>query len=515
MDIKTRIHNHIRAGFGILALNTSEEIRTTTVLEEISRDNKHGRNLFKFSITKGLYSFSDGKFNEDLRDPVDFINWIGSYGKANKEPAIFMFLDPELDDPVLLRTLKDKIQIFQSGYTLVMVSKHLDIPSSISHLITPIDFPLPSHEDLSKVAGDIAESVGMNLENGELHTAALAASGLTTDEASNIMSLSIIEHKADKGEIRIDPKRVADRKAESLSSREFLQVYDKIEGLESVGGLENLKEWLQIRKKIFSQKARKFGIPHPKGLLMIGVPGCGKSLIAKVVPSILEVPLIRLDIGAIMGSLVGESEKNVREAIRIAEAMAPCVLWLDELDKQLGTSNSGGDHEVTRRVMASLLTWMQEKTAPVFVVATANNIQAIAVKFPEMLRKGRWDEIFFVDLPDADERKEIFRIHIQKAREDHSGRDANDFDLEKLVRSSDNMTGAEIEAAFLSALNIAFNEEADDVTTDHVMKSLKQTTPDYEVGKQNIESLRQWAKGRARPASKVDAGEERLRTLDL
>jgi SpoVK/Ycf46/Vps4 family AAA+-type ATPase len=244
---------------------------------------------------------------------------------------------------------------------------------------------------------------------------------------------------------------------------------------------------------MFSKKAIDFGVPTPKGVLMVGVPGCGKSLTAKAIATILELPCVRFDIGALKAKHVGESEQNSRDAIKIAEAMAPVVLWVDELDKQLP---SGSDtHETTKGIMSNLLTWLSEKTSPVFVCATANNIIGLASAFPELLRKGRWDEIFFVDLPNETERKAILNVHITKAK-----RDPARFDIVSLVSSTSSFSGAEIESVVKEGIYIAFGSE-EELQTKHILAACKLTVPQSKMAKQSIDELRNWAVGRTRNAS--------------
>jgi SpoVK/Ycf46/Vps4 family AAA+-type ATPase len=261
-----------------------------------------------------------------------------------------------------------------------------------------------------------------------------------------------------------------------------------------VGGLAVLKEWLNKRAAAFTAEARAFGLPAPKGILMLGVQGCGKSLCAKAVSNLWQLPLLRFDMGRMFGSLVGSSEENVRRAIAVAESVAPAILWVDEIDKAFAGSQGSGstDGGTTARVFGTFLTWLSEKTAPVFVVATANDISQLP---PELLRKGRLDEIFFVDLPSPEERKEIFRIHINKRK-----RDAEKFDLPALSLASTDFSGAEIEEAVNSALYDAFYSQTE-LATENVLTTISQTVPLAKTMDEQINRLRSWAEGRARNAS--------------
>jgi SpoVK/Ycf46/Vps4 family AAA+-type ATPase len=262
--------------------------------------------------------------------------------------------------------------------------------------------------------------------------------------------------------------------------------------------MELLKEWLDKRTRSFSNEARRFGIPAPKGILLLGVQGCGKSLIAKAVAAHWSLPMLRLDIGRIFGSLVGQSEENIRKAIAVSESVAPCILWADELEKGFaGLGGSGvSDSGTTARVFATFLTWMQEKTKPVFLIATANDVSALP---PEMLRKGRFDEIFFVDLPDTKEREEIFKIHIEKR-----GRNPKDFNLLELSEASKGFSGSEIEQVVVGALFSAFEEKRDLMQKDLICEA-KAVVPLSVMMREEVDELRTWAQLRTRPASKREA----------
>jgi SpoVK/Ycf46/Vps4 family AAA+-type ATPase len=274
----------------------------------------------------------------------------------------------------------------------------------------------------------------------------------------------------------------------------LLEYYAPDSILKDVGGLELLKAWLARREKSFTDDARKFGIPAPKGILLLGVQGCGKSLTAKAVGAQWNLPLLKLDVGRIFGSLVGQSEENIRKAIKVAESVAPCILWADELEKGFaGMSGSGvSDSGTTARVFSTFLTWMQEKTAPVFLIATANDVTALP---PEMLRKGRFDEIFFVDLPDGAEREEIFRIHLAKRH-----RDVSKFKLKALADATDGFSGAEIEQVVVGALYIAYDAGRELAQKD-ILSEAKSVVPLSVMMHEDIEELRTWAEMRTRPAS--------------
>jgi len=285
---------------------------------------------------------------------------------------------------------------------------------------------------------------------------------------------------------------VLEEKQQAIRQTGILEFFNSRESLKSVGGLENLKQWVKMRQDAFTDEARRYGIPNPKGVLLVGIQGTGKSLSAKTIASEWRLPLLRLDTGRLFGGVVGESESRVRQMIQLAEAIAPCVLWIDEIDKAFGNIISGGDGDsgTSRRVFGSLITWMQEKTSPVFIVATANNVRILPA---ELLRKGRFDEIFFLNLPSESERQDIFKVHLQRLRPTR----LRDFDLEILAKSAENFSGAEIEQVVIDGLYRAFgtfvNGQRRDLTTEDVLRSIEDTVPLAAIARSQIEDLKRWA----------------------
>jgi SpoVK/Ycf46/Vps4 family AAA+-type ATPase len=314
---------------------------------------------------------------------------------------------------------------------------------------------------------------------------------LTLGEAENVFAKIIVKDERLSAE---DVNEVFAEKQQIIRKSGLLEYYATTESFSHVGGLSVLKDWLEKRSITFTDEARAFGLPAPKGILILGVQGCGKSLLAKAVSSMWQQPLLRFDMGRMFGSLVGSSEENVRRAISVAESVAPAILWVDEIDKAFaGSQSSGGtDGGTTARVFGTFLTWLSEKTAPVFVVATANDISQLP---PELLRKGRLDEIFFVDLPSEAERAEVFRIHLTKR-----GRQHEQFDIPALVKASHDFSGAEIEEAIISGLYDSFYA-GHDLATEQVLVALRETVPLARTMNEQISRLRSWAEGRARNAS--------------
>jgi SpoVK/Ycf46/Vps4 family AAA+-type ATPase len=356
---------------------------------------------------------------------------------------------------------------------------------------------LPTREELSDLLDRIIEEVRdfkqvqIELDEGGRERLLQAALGLTLGEAENVFAKIIVKDERLSGE---DVNEVFAQKQQIIRKSGLLEYYATEETFANVGGLNLLKDWLTKRGVAFTEEARAFGLPAPKGILLLGVQGCGKSLCAKAVSSLWQMPLLRFDVGRVFGSLVGSSEENIRKAIAVAESVAPAVLWVDEIDKAFaGARSSGGtDGGTTARVFGTFLTWMSEKSAPVFVMATANDISELP---PELLRKGRFDEIFFVDLPSPEERQEIFRIHLARR-----GRNPEQFSVPTLAEAAKDFSGAEIEEAIVSALYDVFYDRRDRSTAD-VENALRQTVPLARTMDEQIARLRSWAEGRARNAS--------------
>lgn len=416
---------------------------------------------------------------------------------------------PFLDDPTVVRALREMAHHLKSTYTTaVILSPTLHIPVELEKEVSVLDVPLPGFQDLAQLLREIVHvvrkgnRVTVDLSRPQAEQLVKAALGLTLSEAENAFAKAIAtDQRLDFSDV----KTILEEKRQVIRKSGLLEYTPAEETLATVGGLESLKAWLAARANAFGEAARQFGLPEPKGLLLLGVQGCGKSLTAKSIAAEWRLPLLRLDMGRIFSGLVGSSEENVRRAIRVAESVAPAVLWVDEIEKGLSGSVSSGmtDGGVTARVFGAFLTWLQEKTSPVFVVATANRIEGLP---PELLRKGRFDEIFFIDLPTAAERREIFRIHIARRR-----RDPSRFDLDALARTAEGFSGAEIEQAVVSALYQAFGQGGD-LTEAQLLCALEETYPLAATMKEDIARLRDWARDRTRPASPGRAPEAPLKT---
>ena len=501
MSFQAELETLIRARYPILYVLSSEETRVQSLVIDIAV--KRQKKVFEWSYSTGIVpagtSIQSQKHrNAATKDPLMALDQV----IEQVEPAIFIFKDfhPFLtkNNFAITRKLKEiALHLKNSFKTIVLVSPVVEIPAELEKEITLLNHPLPSRDDLAalldKIVADVKQfrQVTIALDETGRERLLQAALGLTLGEAENVFAKIIVKAERLSAD---DVNEVFAEKQQIIRKSGLLEYYATDENFEHVGGMSLLKDWLAKRAVAFTNEAREFGLPFPKGILMLGVQGCGKSLCAKSVSNLWQLPLLRFDMGRMFGSLVGSSEENVRRAIAVAESVAPAILWVDEIDKAFAGSQGSGstDGGTTARVFGTFLTWLSEKTAPVFVVATANDISQLP---PELLRKGRLDEIFFVDLPAPSERKEIFKIHITKRK-----RDASKFDLEALANASAEFSGAEIEEAVNSALYDAFYAKGE-LATENIQASLSQTVPLAKTMDEQINRLRSWAEGRARNAS--------------
>ncbi len=492
----------IRARYPIIYIVSWEEARVVNWLADLAR--RRNKRIFEWSFTNGLVESTGGTSaqrasrSSNTKDPANaFDELIG-----HVEPAIYVFKDlhPFLSRTnfAVIRKLKDTAFHIKETYkTLVLVSPVLEVPPELEKETTVVDFPLPDVEDLGKLLDHIldevknAPNVVIDMPPPAREQLLKAALGLTLGEAENVFAKTLV---SDGRLTEDDISSVFAEKRQIIRKSGLLDYYEVDVNFEQVGGLETLKEWLRTRALAFTDRARDYGLPPPKGVLLLGVQGCGKSMCAKAVSGLWRMPLLRLDVGRMFGSLVGSSEENMRRALTTAESIAPVVLWLDEIDKAMAGSRSSGstDSGVTARVFGTFLTWLSEKTAPVFVIATANDISALP---PELMRKGRFDEIFFVDLPIERERRDIFAVRIRERK-----RDPATFDLDRLAEASAGFSGAEIDEAIVSGLYESF-AAGEEFGTAHIEGALRATVPLSKTMEADLDKLRGWAEGRARPAS--------------
>ncbi|HTS16070.1 MAG TPA: AAA family ATPase [Verrucomicrobiae bacterium] len=501
MNFPQELETLIRARYPILYVVTSEETRVQNLIVDVA--HKRQKKVFEWSYSTGVVpagtSFQSQKNrNASTKDPLAALDQVID----QVEPAIYVFKDfhPFLtrNNFAVIRKLKDiALQLKNSYKTVILISPTLEIPAELDKEVTVLNFPLPTREDLGGLLDGIIKDVKdvreikIDLDEAGRDRLLQGALGLTLSEAENVFAKIMVKDGRLSGD---DVQEVFSEKQQIIRKSGLLEYYATTNTIADVGGLAVLKDWLLKRAVAFTEQAREFGLPAPKGVLLLGVQGCGKSLCAKAVSSLWQLPLLRFDMGRMFNSLVGSSEENVRKAISVAESVAPAVLWVDEIDKAFAGSQGSGstDGGTTARVFGTFLTWLSEKTSPVFVVATANDISQLP---PELLRKGRLDEIFFVDLPAEEERADIFRIHIARR-----GRQPENFDVRALVAVSEHFSGAEIEEAIISALYDAFYAGRD-LTTDDILQTMRQTVPLSKTMDEHLNRLRNWAEGRARNAS--------------
>ena len=491
--MREAITNYIRAGYPGVYLVSHEETRAEAELKAAAQATRHS--LIAWSATSGLVDTTDGR-SLGCEDPMEAVTAISGL----PDNTLVMLRDFHMflqdSNPVLVRALKDALAHTKTtGKCIIVLGCRRTLPPELERELVTIDLALPGKQELGDVLDGICESAKLKKYKGDDREQILdAASGLTCAEAENAFALSVVGCKAVKA------GNVAKEKANAIKQNGLLEVVETGQSLDGIGGLDQLKQWLLKRRDAFGQRAREYGLPSPKGLLIVGVPGTGKSLTAKATAAVFGRPLLKLDAGRLFGSLVGQSEANLRQVLQTAEAVAPCVLWIDELEKGFAGSKSSGssDGGTGSRVFGSFISWMQEKTAPVFVVATANDVTQLP---PELLRKGRWDELFFTDLPSAEEREQIWGIQIQR-----HGRKPSDFNVQGLALASEGHTGAEIEQAVIEALYRAFAESREPKTGD-MLAAVSDTVPLSKLMGEQIAGLRKWAVGRCRMAATAPAAE--------
>lgn len=502
---KTTLANLFKARFPYVYIPTWEEQRVCDFVKCVSTDEsliRHSRQVYIWSQTNGLVNIINNKTINGTGDPMKAMSFV----QTCDEDAVFIFKDLHVyfgfqGRPVavdLIRKMRDIISVLHESVrrkNVVLVSPQLIIPEDMQKEISVFEFPLPSVDEIIQTLDRIIDEncLEVNLDYEEKEKLAKSALGLTLQEAENAFARAIVQNRGlDNNAIKV----IFDEKNQVIKKTGILEFVKSNLNIDDIGGLENLKSWLIKRNGSWLDAARKYNIPAPKGVLITGIPGCGKSLTAKAMSEIWQLPLLKLDMGKIFSGIVGSSEENMRRAIATAEAVAPSILWIDEIEKGLGGISSSGDSGTSTRIFGTFLTWMQEKTAPVFVVATANNISTLP---SELLRKGRFDEVFFVDLPTLTERKKIFEVHLNKrVTNSEVGKQLtlNDELITALAANTDGFVGAEIEQVVISALYEAFFHKRELIAED-LATAIKGTVPISVTQKEQIKSLREWANVRA------------------
>ena len=503
----------IKARFPLLSIGTAEESRVLAEIATVVGDRTQvvpQRRVYRWTTSDGFAALGQ-LGNPDTRTPLAAL----TAAAALTTPSVVVLFDlhpwlgtsSQLPDTQVVRALKDTVRLYAEGSvprTLILVSPTPRIPSDLEALVTLVDFPLPTETQIRSLPDKMitrntaSKALTVDLADDALERLAKAALGLTAFEAENAFARAMV----DDGNLSAQDVAVVQQEKDQIVRKSgVLEVVNSAVKLADVGGLGSLKKWLTKRAGSWLDEAQLYGLPAPKGVLVTGIPGCGKSLTAKAMASAWSLPLIRMDIGRIFGGLVGESEQNMRSALRTAEAVAPCVLWIDEIEKGFAAGASGtGDSGTSARVFGTFLTWMQEKTSAVFVMATANNISLLP---PEFLRKGRFDEIFFIDLPTTVERKVIFSLHIRArlvAGPALGELPVYDALLDPLVALTEGYSGAEIEQAVISACFDAFDGRRA-LTAEDLQRAITHTVPLSITQAEQIAALRAWADVRAVAAS--------------
>lgn len=488
MSMIEKISQYMDAGYPILYMNTFEELKGVKSIISASG----ARQVLSWSYAEGLVLYKNGEaqdlYKNDLaKTPIAIVLeqlLADSLYELEGKVIVFKDIHHYLEEPEVISLLKQLVNKINLGadFSIIFLSPIVKIPKELEKFITIIEAEYMGYDAIRKEIVDFIEYQELpKVADKLLDELAMAFKGLTKFEINNLLALAY----ANDGELtRADLGLIFEQKKQMIMKSGILEMVNVKESVDDIGGLENLKEWFAKKAKVIKNihEAEKFGVDMPKGVLIAGVPGCGKSLNAKVASTLFEVPLLRMDMGRLMGKYVGESEGNMRRAIALSEAISPCVLWIDELEKAFAGINGHGGSEVTVRLFGNFLTWMQDKESPVFVVATANNIMDLP---PELMRKGRFDEIYFVGLPKADERKKILQIHIKKRRP----KDLAGIDLDKLVGKTEGYSGADLEGVVKDAVEDAFANGKQAVTTDDILRMIENTHSLSEIMKEPLKKM--------------------------
>lgn len=480
-SLKTKLNRYIDAGFPIIYINTFEESKVDDLIGQVGVGNE----IIEWNESRGYIDFTTGTPQMEDCTLEMMLEQLKVPELLERKIIVLKDVVPYLEEPRIVSKIKGIVRLINQGVdaTVIIVSSVLSVPKELEKFVTILELDYLEVDEIKQVIINFINSNRLSMvKDALIDEFAVAFKGLTEFEIENLLALSY----SDDGELtRSDLRVIFDQKQQMIKKAGILEMIPLKETVDDIGGLENLKEWFNKKAKVFKnmETAQKFGVDIPKGVLIAGVPGCGKSLNAKAAANLFEVPLLRLDMGRLMGKYVGESEGNLRKAIALAEAISPCVLWIDELEKAFaGIGGDGGGNDVTVRLFGNFLTWMQEKNSPAFVVATANDITKLP---PELLRKGRFDEIFYVGLPNERERQKIFKIHLSKRR----AKDVASINIQNLVAKTSGFSGADIEGVVKDAIESAFSNDKDTVTTEDVLTAINNTHSLSELMKESLEKM--------------------------
>ena len=480
----------LKARYPIIYINTIEEDRVEYVIRKSVKTNLN-RSIYSWDFVDG---YTNNPNNEGFgqRNPLQALELVERL--SSETPALFLLKDFNkfLTDLSISRKLRNISRILKlQPKTIIIIGSDLTIPKELQDLITVLQFELPLEEEIKQELNRLIKSLNIEIEPQLFENLTSACQGLSLERIRRVLSKIIATYKTiNNNSIKV----LLSEKKQIISQTEILEYSSVDEGIINLGGLDTLKDWLKKRKTAFGTQASNYGLPTPRGLLLIGIQGTGKSLTAKVIANDWQLPLLKLDVGKLFGGIVGESESRLRQMINLAETISPCILWIDEIDKAFTNTESKGDSGTSNRVLATFISWLSEKTKPVFVISTANNIDLLPL---EIIRKGRFDEIFFLDLPQKDERKEIFKIHIQEFRPNSW----QSFDYSVLSELSESFSGAEIRQSIIEGMYHAFYEKRE-FTTDDICLALNELIPLAHLESDQMIKLQNWASsGRIRLAS--------------
>ncbi len=508
--VNAKITSWLRARNTLISVRTDDEVRVERALITAAATAKFEVRFW--DCDRGITTADDQPLNNGNGDP----NAVMQFIRSRKDRAVYVLRDFHkwINDPTLPRKLRNLSRELQNAVptearsVILLGTMAMELPRDIPEMKS-VDYPLPDRDEVSRILSDVLAALPENIRadaapNGTRERAIDAALGLSALNISNSYSVSLVTNR------KVDPALVTSEKKTLIAGMPGITWHEPDpRGLDAIGGYDDLKQWCLQRKAAFSQEARDFGLPAPKGAMLVGLPGTGKSLAAKCIATVFGIPLLRGDLGGAKSKFVGDSEQNIRRLIQLAETMAPCVLWFDEIEKALaGASGPQGDGGVSTDALGVILSWMQEKTASVFVIATANDVRQLP---PELLRKGRFDEMFFVDLPQHGERQEIMTASLKAFN-----RPVDGINLAEIATATDGFVGAEIAALVPDALYVAFADGKRQITTEDLKTAALRVVPLSRTASEKISQLREWSKGRARPASAVEkASADLVRSLDL
>lgn len=475
VDARDLLASYIDALYPIIYINHFD----FHVIDEIITDIRNNFKIVEYNNGLGIMNFENKSLSKEC-DLSSFLKLVKDDGYDYPMFIVLKDVHSSLDNPEVVSLLKyiAERNMYNQDYnaTIFIVSSMLKVPDELEDLITIFDVPLPNVSEIAEITRDFCVDLGIQTPTDILDEISLSFKGLNEFQIKQILNLAY----QDGGCLDLDDKQLILRQKEQLIKKAgLLEMIPVNESIDDIGGLENMKEWLYNKEVVFNQldKAIKFGVDIPKGIMIVGMPGCGKSLAAKATAKLFEIPLVRLDVGRLLGKYIGESEENMRRALRLSEAISPCVLWIDEIEKAFsGVGGSGGGSDVTTRLFGQFLTWMQEKENTVFIVATANDISKIP---PEFLRKGRFDELFYVDFPNKEERRKILEIHLKKRNKWNK-----DLDLISVVQKTEGYNGADLEAIVKDAIENCFIRYMhDEIASDRL------TTEDLLEAQSHIKSI--------------------------